>query len=912
MSSTRATERIQQSKLLRPSPGIWELQRPRLVERLNEGQGAPLSIICGMAGSGKTTLARQWSIQVGSPVAWVTLDEGDNELGRFVHLIAAAVRSVFPKFGPTVLGELRMSARHAAEDLATIFADDIVAVQTPVILVIDELHAIHNPAVFDFLVWLFRVPPPNLHVCVVSRTDPPLPLVRYRARYHLTEIRLAQLLLSLDETREFLQDIAHAALSMETVRKLHDETEGWITGLHLTALAIRDAEGEPDSHILRQRATIDAMEFLANEIVERVPEPVQRRLLLLAVPERINAELSWHLLNASPDDTKVDVGEMLTYLEASGYFLVSLGEDRTWYRFHPLFRDVLLETAERRFGADSIRTGHRLAADWFSTNRYIDQAIRHALAAGDIEHAADLVEQHAQYALATDNWLSLEWWLKQIPESIRAQRIELILAQAWIYQVRGTHQDILPLLIQARLLLATGARPLSADRDALDAEIELLDVIGQLATASATVLRTVGEKAWRLMASRDRAGVHYGLFFIMLGSIEDNCADEAIHMLDGIVEEHRGREDAFAVARALSALAYSGIAHLWLGNLDATEAHSEQILAVGTASGFMRMVEHANTLLGSVCLQRNQLEQAAQYFRTTADEPLSGILIKREALYDLARTAALVGDDTLADDAISRLMDLIYSVNWTFSLPTVRALQADIARLRGNHAIAVQWAESTMPDAEGGALASVINPSLIKARILVSEPMRSPQHLQDASAILGILAKRLETQPIHRLWIAVRTLQAIIFDLTGSPAEALRLLAETIDSARGHIRPFLDEGPRCAELLERLVERDGRSGFRGVLLDASRAEANRRTPSHPTDPAIVPVDPTNDVLRGAEGLSTREREILGYLAQRHSNKEIAEALGISPLTVKRHTINLYAKLGVNGRRQAVRAYYRPA
>lgn len=909
MTSTRAHERIQRSKLLRPAPGVWELQRPRLIDRLNEGRTAPVSIICGMAGSGKTTLARQWSTQIDVPAAWLTLDETDNDLGRFVQLVVAAIRTVWPQFGSEVLAELRMSSRHTPDDLATVFCDSVIEIGTPVVLVIDELHAIHTSAIHDFLAWVFRLPPSNFHCCLVSRTDPPLPLVRYRARYHLTEIRLAQLLLSLDETREFLLEIAQAELSMETIRQLHEETEGWITGLHLTALAIRDAESEPDAHILHHRASVNAMEFLANEILERVPESVQRQMLLLAVPERINAELSWHLLNASPDNTGIQVGDMLGYLEASGYFLVSLGEDRVWYRFHPLFRDVLLETAQRRFGAESIRTGHRLAAEWFSTNRYIDQAVRHSLAAGDIEHAAVLVEQHAQHALATDNWLALDWWLKQLPESTLSQRIELLLAEAWICQVRGTHRGIPPLLDHARTVLHD-CRPPTNDRDALSAEIELLDMISQRSNVAGAVMRAVGERAWLLMAPRDRAGAHFGLFFFMVGSMEDNCPDEAFRMLDGVIQKYRGRDDVFSVARSLSALSYAGVAHLWLGDLDATEEQFQRILALATASGFARMAAQAHALLGSVCRQRNQLERAVQHFRAAVDEPLCGILIKREALFELAHTARLTGDDALSDDAIVRLLDVIYSLNWTFNIPAVRALQADIACQREDYAAAVRWAESTMPDPEDVPLASVVNPPLIKARILVSEAMRSPQHLRDAATILGVLARRLETQPIHRLWIAVRSLQAVVLDLTGYRGAALRLLAETIAAAKGHLRPFLDQSPHVAELLEELVAREGRSGLRAVLLDAIHTEADRRAAVRTVELSLFGGADVNQPGVSAQELSAREAEILGLLAERLSNKEIAETLGISPLTVKRHTINLYAKLGVNSRRQAVGVYFR--
>lgn len=907
MSTSRAIERIQHSKLLRPGPGIWELRRARLLDRLNEGRSAPLSIICGMAGSGKTTLARQWAAQLDCPVAWITLDEGDNTLGRFVHLLVAAVRTIWPQFGAATLGELRIGDRLSAGDLAVAFCDEVVAFGAPVVVVIDELQAVRSTEIFDFLARVFRLPPANLHICLVSRTDPPLPLVRYRAHYHLTEIRLAQLLLSLDETREFLLDIAHAPLSSETVRKLHDETEGWITGLHLTAIAIRDAENELDTSILHQRASLDSMEFLANEVIERVPVSMQRRLLLLSVPERINAELSWHLLETSPDDDGVDVEALLRQLEASGYFLVSLGDDRTWYRFHPLFRDALLDATTRRFGAETIRTGHRLAADWFSANHYIDQAIRHSLAAGDIGQAAGLVEQHAQHALATDNWLALEWWIQQLPESIQDQRIEIVMAQAWIHQLRGTHSAIAERVQRARTLLGADRQRSADDRAALEAELELLAAIAAPNAAGGDFYRRTGAKAWAWMAPRNRAGAGYALYYLTYGHVEENRWDDVFSFLDGIGSSASGNDDAFTASREMWVQFCAGLVRLWHGDLDEAEAHSQRVLVATEAAAFPRMTAQSQYVLGAVCVQRNQLDRAQRCFREAAAEPLTGILIKWEALSELARTATLLGDDLTADHAVSRLFDTLYSLGWTSSIPAVRALQADMALLRGDITAAARWAETTTPDPARGALAVTILPALIRARILLSESMPSPQHLREAAAILDVLDQRLQTQHIHRVWIAVRTLRAVQLDLAGFTDQALRLLAETIDAARGHVRPFLDQGPHVSALLERLVRRDGNAGMRVVLLEASRAEIHRRTPAM-MDPA-APLR-TAEPPAGAEALSMREREILGFLAARRSNKEIAQELGISPLTVKRHTINLYAKLGVSGRREAVRAYYR--
>jgi len=848
------SSRIPQSKLLCPTPGIWELERPRLIERLNEGRTAPLSIICGMAGSGKTTLARQWATQLEQPFAWITLDESDNELGRFVLLLVEAVRTVSPEFGSATLGDLGYGAQLTAGDLALSFRDEIAAMDEAVIVVIDELQVLSSTAIFDFLIQVFRLPLPNLHLCLVGRTDPPLPLGNYRAHYHLTEIRIAQLLLTLDETNEFLVEIAHAPLTSAAVRRLHAETEGWIAGLHLTALALRDEREDPDASVLYQRANIDSMEFLVNEVIERAPPSLQRRMLLLAIPERINAELSWHLLHTSPDAASFDVEALLVDLEASGYFLVSLGEDRTWYRFHPLFRAALIDTTTRRFGPDTISDGHRLAAEWFAANNFVDQAIRHFLAIGDFDRAADLVEEHAQHALATDNWLMLEWWLNELPASVRSSRLELVLAQAWIHQLRGTHSEIPALVLSATSLAASNHALSEADRSAIDLEIELLRAINPPPRVDSSYLQSIGQRAWKPMVDRNRMGTAYAFFYLLLGAVEENRFDDASLEFEAIANSFSGEGSLFSKRAGIWALTFAALLRLWHGELDDAWSHGQRLLATSTDLGFSRSTAEAHTLLGSVRLQRNALEEAAQHFGVTVGEPATGILYKREALYDLARIASMLGDDAEADRIVSRLFDLHYSVKWMFGIPSVRALQAEVALLRGDRKTAIAWAESAAVDAEQDGLASVVVPALIKARILVSEPMRSTGNLREADELLAVLARRLETQHVHRLWIAVRTLQAVVLDLTGANLKALRLLDDTIAAAKGHIRPFLDQSPHVSALLEQLVQRDGRSGMRAVLLDASRADANRRSFTRPLisrrPPASVRMRASRNSRRG--------------------------------------------------------------
>lgn len=317
-----------------------------MVDQLNEGLQAPLSIICGIAGSGKTSLARDWSASLGAPSAWISLDAADNDLPRFADVIAAASSEVCHGVGQALVADLALQPNLAPADLAISLADEILAFSQDVILILDDFQAITSLKVYAIEEALLRFPPPNLHLCIVTRIDPPLQLVRYRTRFAFTEIRLARLLFSKEETATFLERALPSGVSEETVASLQDRTEGWIAGLQLAALAIRQESSEERESIdLRHRALADSINYIGDEIVQRQPPDVKSTLMKIAVPERIAAGLVSALLEEGVSAGQAQ--QLLDGFEESGLFLRALGDDRQWFRFHPLFRTTLLERFER-------------------------------------------------------------------------------------------------------------------------------------------------------------------------------------------------------------------------------------------------------------------------------------------------------------------------------------------------------------------------------------------------------------------------------------------------------------------------------------------------------------------------------------------------------------------------------------
>ena len=406
------------TKLYIPPPRPKIVLRPRLIERLNEGLcRRKLTLISASAGFGKTTLVSEWIAGCGRPVAWLSLDEGDNDPTRFLTYLVAALQTIAANIGEGVLGVLQSPQPPPIESILTTLLNEITTIPDNFIFVLDDYHIIDSKPVDNALTFLLEHLPPQMHLVITTREDPDLPLARLRARGQLTELRAADLRFTPAEAAEFLNQVMGLQLSAEDIAALEARTEGWITGLQLAALALQGSlsmQGHPDTSRFIQSFTGShrfVLDYLVEEVLQRQPEHIRSFLLQTSILERLSGPLCDAVTGQK------DGRGILETLERGNLFIVPLDDQRQWYRYHHLFTEVLLAHALEE-QPDQIPLLHKRASAWYEQNNLPAEAIRHALAARDFERAAGLIEK--TYPAMDASFQSAAWlgWVRKLPDEV--------------------------------------------------------------------------------------------------------------------------------------------------------------------------------------------------------------------------------------------------------------------------------------------------------------------------------------------------------------------------------------------------------------------------------------------------------------------------------------------------------------
>ena len=390
---------IRRAKLLRPRTGSGIVARPRLIDRLNGALEFPLILVLGPAGFGKTTLLCEWLASSPLPSAWLSLDDDDDDLGAFVAHVVSALQSAHPGAGDATLDLLRLPRLPSPAILGATLCDELIDLDTEVILVLDDYHAIAEPAIHDFLSALLRHPAPALHLVISSRRDPSLPVSLLRLHGHVAEIRAGDLRFTDDEARAFLASAVDLELDGSMIQLLQERTEGWIAGLRLAALALRsEANADGLAYAFELHGRRHVMDFLLDEVLVRQPAPVQTFLLRTSIVDQICPSLADALV-----DSPLGFGgsqALLDGLARANLYVVPLGEDGLWYRYHHLFRELLRHRLLLEVGEAGVAALHARASAWYEDHDAIEDAIHHALRDAAISTgAAEIVERHTSEAL---------------------------------------------------------------------------------------------------------------------------------------------------------------------------------------------------------------------------------------------------------------------------------------------------------------------------------------------------------------------------------------------------------------------------------------------------------------------------------------------------------------------------------
>jgi LuxR family maltose regulon positive regulatory protein len=856
------------------------VSRSRLVERLDAGlrRGCKLSLISAPAGFGKTTLVAEWVCSSPREVAWISLDEADNDPIQLLTYLIAALRQIDGSIGQTLQHVLQSPQVPPIQSLVALLIADISAAATALILVLDDYHAITSAAAHQLVQALLEHQPPEMHLVITTREDPQLPLPRLRARSQMTDLREGDLRFTPDETAAFLNQTMGLHLSAEAVAALEARTEGWIAGLQLTALALQQEE-HATPHAQAFIATFRGdnryiMDYLVAEVLQRQPEAVRDFLRQTAILDQLAAPLCDAVTG------RKDSQSLLEKLAGANLFLIALDQRREWYRYYHLFAEVLRST----LSAEEQKVLHQRAMGWYEAHGALPKAIQHALAcasaSGDVQDAGRLIALAAEETLHTGNFLTLRTWLDALPDEHVRASAELATYKGWTLVLSGD----LPLAEDYAGAAGTHLRgPAQGSDLAPDGAPSDIGWGRLLALRSALSLlyRRDYEQAIELAAAA-------------LGVLKEDQPRWRVLVLWAMAEaQERGRTIAEAIAtlreaqrtgRALGNQFFAAMVEFFLATGLNVHGQRREAVAVceeaierytdesGASSPMAAMVF---SQLGWLHYAANRLELARRY---------------------VERGIALAEQLTLAD---------YLALSHAISAPILHAqgeTGAGLAALQKAHALAQErnvdprWLMSLEVDilhwAEQGGLSpdDALELVHVEEHLTYGRLLLAQNRLADARRWLARLESFARERGLYRWLMTVTILQALTAEKSGDRAAACDLVARAarIAAPQDYFRAFLDEDPAVIALLP--AARHVAPVFVNQLLDY----AGIPMPKQPA--AAQPL---------VEPLSERELAVLRLIAAGLSNLEIAQELVIAGGTVKRHINHIYGKLGVQSRTQAI-------
>ena len=854
-------------------PGL--VLRPRLLQQLNEGLAGKLTLISASTGFGKTTLASLWLKQCGRPAAWLALDELDNDPLRFLTYLIRAIQTVQTGFGADLLESLATANPQDFDPVPTHFletlAAEIAAISAPFLMAVDDYHLITRPAIQGIIQFLLTHQPANLHLVLVSRADPPWPLGRLRARREMNEIRTADLRFSPQEAAEFLNVCMGLGLTPEQVTALETRTEGWIAGLQLAALSLQ-GQANPQELITSlagsQRFIAD---YLIEEVLEKQPPEVQDFLLKTAVLDQMNAELCAEVTG------RHDSQAILLQLEQSNLFLIPLDQERSWYRYHHLFADLL------RIKLGQVHPGltaelQRRASTWHSAQGRRLEALHYALAAGDIQMVERLFAGNVFLLFRQDEVGAAFQKLEALPLSLVSDKPWLGIARAFLVengQFQKSHQILETVAAQVENL------PESAEKRRLRGHLEAAwaGIYGLQGDVANTVYHAQQAENWLPPEEVETRASNLALWGDILS--KEGHDPNAMPILERALELALQAEKPHPVVWVASALA---MGHLGAGRF--REAHRVCQQALTVADDYQQRtrqeiltVSMNYAILARIYIEWNEFEKSCQYGLKGLElsERLGQIDPEVMCRNYLGHTLMFQDDPTQAMQVYQRAQELAAKISPWVEQMTVGLMVDGLLDREPADQAAVR--ESLRVYAE----TQTEYPLTLKARLLLKtgQPAAALEVLDNALAGMSAEVARLIVRP--------HVFRALALQALGDESAALAALAQalTLSEPENRVQTFLREGREMEKLL-RLAERKSIcSNFTRHLLAAfARREK-------PVAEALI------------EPFSERELDVLRLLATNLDAPEIAEKLIISANTVRTHIKNLYRKLNVHSRHEVL-------
>jgi LuxR family maltose regulon positive regulatory protein len=879
------------TKLHRPPLPPDLIPRERLLARLGEPSGRPLTLVSAPAGYGKSTLVSSWLEGLDLPSVWISLDEHDNNLLVFLSYFVKAVESLFDDRMPRTRSILESPVEAPPRALLACLTNELDSLDRRFILVLDDLQSIHDLDIINLLNNLLAHPPGKLHLVLCTRMDPPISLNNLRGRGQVVEIRGRDLQFARDESSRLVSMMLGVSLEAQAEEELDRRYEGWVVGLRLAALALRHqvAEGRVLEGVPSENRLV--VDYLMAEILRKQADSLTDWLLKTSILERMNAELCETLCRENgeregvPQAAREDFlphGEaFIEWLRSGNLFVTSLDDEGRWYRYHPLFQEFLQTELVARVDDEGMRELHARAGRWLAEAGHVEDALRHLLAGGETDAAIELFTSQRIALLNGARWRQLRGYLDLFPAEVRENAPELLIAEMWLTYQRGDYGKLASDLAYLEDVLR------GADLGATT----LGHLQGEISCARALLAVITNDAKTGLKAATDSVESTAPEFWIVR-ALARLCLAEAYQMEGDLGRAHAAIYDGFRqeqetgpLFRATLLVTLCNI--LWIAaDLSGLERAARQSIGHSREARSRQMLAWGEYNLGRVAYERNDLASAQAHFCEVTDSPFGAYgECYAESACGLALTYQAQGRAVDAARVLDTAESYFVETNNATQVERIEAFRAKLMVMQGKVRVARKWADrhAVMPPLrpEWG----IFSAHLTLARLRLAEEGTLPG--RGAGPLLADLHAHFERTHNTRYLIETLLLEARLHRQEGSVREARAALERALRMAEpgGFVRTFIDEGPQIRELLRASPPGVSRSSYLRDLLA-----------SFPVRPAPFPglVEP----------LTPRELEILLLLCRRMSNREISETLVISEGTVKQHLHNLYEKLGVNNRRGA--------
>ncbi|MGG4439975.1 LuxR C-terminal-related transcriptional regulator [Brevibacillus fortis] len=862
------------TKLYMPPPRLKIVTRHRLIEQLNEGLNRKLTVISAPAGSGKTTLVSDWLASGDRPVAWISMDEGDNAPARFLTYLFTALQNIGPNIGSGIFPLLHSPQPLPIEWMITTLLREIMAIPNPFVLVFDDYHVLKTGPLDEAISFLLERMPPQMHLVMVTREEPRLPIARLRVRNQLNEVRASDLRFTYSEAAEFLEKVMGLELSPENIALLESRTEGWIAGLQVAALSMKE---QKDVASFLQSFSGNhhfILDYLVEEVLTQQSASIQTFLLHTSILDRLSGPLCDAVFRQSHTSGQ----ETLTYLERANLFVVPLDSERRWYRYHHLFADLLRQRLRSTTGEGERIVGelHTHASIWYEDNGLEMEAFHHAVAAKDTSRAARLVEGERMPLLFRGGVVPVLDWLESLPHEELDARPALWVMYASALLMTGQMTGVEPKLLAAEKALQS-----------FEPDAKARDTIGHIAAIRAT-LAVSKHQSEVIMSEAKRALDYLHPDNLPVRTATTWSLGYAYHLHGNRTAASKAYHEALSISEKIGHFVITMMATLGLAKLQ--EADNQLQLAAETYQHVRKLAGEpplpaaceAHLGLARIFYEWNDLHRAEHYGQQSIQ--LASQLEQTDrgvaAQVFLARLKLAQGDASGAAAMIAKAEHVARKHCFVIQISSIAEVQVLLLLQQDNLTMAARLAQKhDLP--------------ILQARVLLAQG--------DSSAALAMLepllvqaeAKQLEDERLKTM-----LLLAVVWHAHGDRAKATQMVRDALVIAEpgGFIRSFVDEGIPMKMLLCEVAVHGEMPRYIEKLLteckgEGPKGEGNSNQPRH----AASLIEP----------LSERELEILHLIAKGLSNRDIAQQLFLALSTVKGHNRNIFDKLQVQRRTEAV-------